>query len=54
MKIVVTGAAGQLGGATVRRLASSADVVPLTRAEVDLDRSRPRDVGGFGRAAGSW
>jgi dTDP-4-dehydrorhamnose reductase len=36
MRIVVTGAAGQLGAATVRRLASSADVVPLTRAEIDL------------------
>jgi len=36
MKVVVTGAAGQLGSATVRRLALDADVVALTRAEVDL------------------
>src|SRR5262245_30423172 len=36
MRVVVTGAAGQLGGATVRRLASAADVLPLTRADVDL------------------
>jgi dTDP-4-dehydrorhamnose reductase len=36
MKVVVAGAAGQLGGATVRRLTSLADVVPLTRADVDL------------------
>jgi dTDP-4-dehydrorhamnose reductase len=36
MKVVVAGAAGQLGGATVRRLTSLADVVPLLRSEVDL------------------
>jgi dTDP-4-dehydrorhamnose reductase len=36
MRVVVTGAAGQLGGATARRLASEADVLPLTRADVDL------------------
>src|SRR6185312_353842 len=36
MKVMVAGAAGQLGGATVRRLTSLADVVPLTRSEVDL------------------
>ena len=45
MKVVVTGAAGQLGGATVRRLASQADVVALTRAEVDLtDHDRVMSV----------
>src|SRR4030095_14162006 len=36
MSVVVTGAAGQLGGATVRRLSSLANVVALTRADVDL------------------
>jgi dTDP-4-dehydrorhamnose reductase len=36
MKVVVAGAAGQLGGAMVRRLASVADVVALTRADAEL------------------
>jgi dTDP-4-dehydrorhamnose reductase len=36
MNMVVTGAAGQLGGATVRRLSSLANVLALTRADVDL------------------
>jgi dTDP-4-dehydrorhamnose reductase len=36
MNVVVTGAAGQLGGATVRRLSSLANVLALTRADVDL------------------
>jgi len=35
-RLVVTGAAGQLGTAIVRTFASSADVVPLTRQELDL------------------
>jgi len=36
MNMVVTGAAGQLGGATVRRLSSLANVLALTRDDVDL------------------
>jgi dTDP-4-dehydrorhamnose reductase len=45
MKVVVTGAAGQLGGATVRRLASRAEVVGLTRNELDLtDHARVMSV----------
>jgi dTDP-4-dehydrorhamnose reductase len=36
MNVVVTGAAGQLGGATVRRLSSLANLIALTRADVDL------------------
>ena len=36
-RIVVIGAAGQLGTAIVRSLAPRAEVVPLTRQEVDLD-----------------
>jgi dTDP-4-dehydrorhamnose reductase len=45
MKVVVTGAAGQLGGGTVRRLASRADVVGLTRNELDLtDHARVMSV----------
>jgi dTDP-4-dehydrorhamnose reductase len=35
-RIVVTGAAGQLGTTMVRALEGSADVVPLTRQDVDL------------------
>ena len=35
-RLVVTGAAGQLGTAIVRTFALSADVVPLTRQELDL------------------
>jgi dTDP-4-dehydrorhamnose reductase len=42
MKVVVTGAAGQLGRAVVRRLSSSATVTPLTRQ--DLDIADERDV----------
>jgi dTDP-4-dehydrorhamnose reductase len=36
MKVVVTGAAGQLGGAIVTRLSASAAVVPLTRTDLDI------------------
>jgi dTDP-4-dehydrorhamnose reductase len=36
MRIVVTGAAGQLGRAIVSRFSSSATVVPFTRAELDV------------------
>lgn len=36
MKVLVTGSAGQLGSAIVRQYATEADVVALTRAEVDL------------------
>jgi dTDP-4-dehydrorhamnose reductase len=35
-RVVVTGAAGQLGRATVEALASAYSVVPLSRAEVDI------------------
>jgi dTDP-4-dehydrorhamnose reductase len=45
MKVLVTGAAGQLGGATVRRLASRAEVVGLSRSELDLtDHARVMSV----------
>ena len=36
MRVVIAGAGGQLGGATMRRLTSQADVVALTRREADL------------------
>lgn len=36
MRVVVIGAAGQLGGATVRRLTSIAEVIPFTRSDADL------------------
>jgi dTDP-4-dehydrorhamnose reductase len=38
MKIVITGAAGQLSGALLQELAGAHDVVGLTRAELDLTR----------------
>jgi dTDP-4-dehydrorhamnose reductase len=36
MRVMVTGAAGQLGSTTVARLSDRYDVVPFTRAELDL------------------
>lgn len=39
MKIVVTGAQGQLGSATAEELANRADVVALARADLDLSDS---------------
>jgi dTDP-4-dehydrorhamnose reductase len=36
MKVLVTGAAGQLGAVIVRHCSADADVVALTRAELDL------------------
>lgn len=36
MKILVTGAAGQLGGAIVQRFGSRADLVSVTRADLDI------------------
>ena len=36
MRVLVTGAAGQLGGAIVERFATTATVVPLTRADLDV------------------
>ena len=36
IKILVAGAAGQLGKAMVARLARDHEVIPCTRAEVDL------------------
>ena len=42
MHVMVTGAAGQLGGAIVQRFGGEHDVVPLTRA--DLDVTRDADV----------
>src|SRR6186997_382654 len=38
MKVLVTGAAGQLGQAMVERLQSEHDVTSWTRAEIDLTR----------------
>ena len=38
MKVVVTGAAGQLGGALAARFSASATVVPLTRHDLDITR----------------
>ena len=40
MKVVVTGAAGQLGGAMRARLAGGHEVVALTRQELDLSDGR--------------
>jgi dTDP-4-dehydrorhamnose reductase len=40
MKVLVTGAAGQLGQAMVMRLKDDYDVVGWTRAEIDLTRHR--------------
>ena len=40
MKVLITGAAGQLGHAMVARLKNEHDVVAWTRAEVDLARHR--------------
>jgi dTDP-4-dehydrorhamnose reductase len=39
-RIVVAGAAGQLGSAIVRTLGGRADVIPLTRSEIDLSDAR--------------
>ena len=45
MKVVVAGAAGQLGGVIVRSLAADVEVVPLTRAEADVtDHDRVMSV----------
>jgi dTDP-4-dehydrorhamnose reductase len=45
MKVLVTGAAGQLGSQLLRALDGSGhEVIPVTRAEVDF--SRPDEVGG--------
>lgn len=38
MRVMVTGAAGQLGGAIVQRFAGHHDVLPLTRRELDVTR----------------
>ncbi len=38
MRVMVTGAAGQLGGAIVQRFGSAHDVLPLTRGELDVTR----------------
>ena len=38
MRVMVTGAAGQLGGAIVRRFGNDHDVLPLTRRELDVTR----------------
>ena len=38
MKVLVVGAAGQLGQAMVVRLARDHDVTPFTRADVDLTK----------------
>jgi dTDP-4-dehydrorhamnose reductase len=43
MKIAVLGAAGQLGRDLVPRLAALGDVVPLSRADIDL--ARPETIG---------
>jgi dTDP-4-dehydrorhamnose reductase len=40
MKVVVTGAAGQLGAAMVKLFQQDTDVVPLTRAHLDLTDGR--------------
>jgi dTDP-4-dehydrorhamnose reductase len=53
MRILVTGAAGQLGQAIVARLSSRHDVVPLARRDLDLTRHDDvmRVVGGSGADA---
>jgi len=38
MRVMVTGAAGQLGGAIVQRFGGGHDVLPLTRGELDVTR----------------
>ena len=38
MRVMVTGAAGQLGGAIVQRFGGSHDVIPLTRRDLDVTR----------------
>jgi dTDP-4-dehydrorhamnose reductase len=38
MRVLVTGAAGQLGGVIVQRFRPTADVIPLTRSELDVTR----------------
>jgi dTDP-4-dehydrorhamnose reductase len=38
MRVLVTGAAGQLGGAIVQRFRRAHDVLPLTRTELDVTR----------------
>ncbi len=50
MKVVVTGAAGQLGQAIVARFSAAHEVVALTRADLDLGRHHDvmRIVGGSG------
>ncbi len=50
MRVVVTGAAGQLGQAIVARFSAAHEVVALTRADLDLGRHHDvmRIVGGSG------
>jgi dTDP-4-dehydrorhamnose reductase len=48
MRVLVTGAAGQLGGAIVERFRTTADVIPLSRS--DLDVTRDTDVARVVRA----
>jgi dTDP-4-dehydrorhamnose reductase len=40
MRVVVTGAAGQLGSTVVKRLSATAEVVPLTRQQLDITDDR--------------
>ncbi len=40
MRVMVTGAAGQLGGAIVQRFRRHHDVLPLTRSELDVTREQ--------------
>ena len=54
MRVVIAGAGGQLGGATVRRLTSRADVVALTRREVRSNGSWTGDVAGDRRDSRTW
>ena len=45
MRVLVTGAAGQLGSTVVARFSGRADVVPLTRQQVDIaDERAVRDA----------